>query len=437
MTEQVLIPEDFDFDQQNWLNKVAAEVVLLDYELDLQRYALRLPLSYLELILQGIVNLSYSDAVRKKFRDLCLYRNNKKLAGQAWALLQDNLDNRLLFGFCLHSRQAWNGLDLSEIRKSYLMRNVSADNIISRWFNRLSEDAPVSQIPDWVMLLDALNEDEKRGQNHHDFGDAISNCIFEKLINKSGGLPDFSIAQFMSEYELGENSALTYKLLSLLCSSEDHSADYSSLIIEASDLIACNILPWSEQSGSLFSSYLQALSPANYANKLCSNVSGSVNQDLLQRDLSSDALDKFSRWQRMYLIEQELLSNEFKLDALHNYFDDIRDVKIDIKSGVKPEENYREMLIFFDNIVVYDSTEYANEMLIFPLKLFCKNEQQIDIFEQIEARQAVLKEENEQRYSDSLIKSVREGNGSQSLRLKFVRGAALLYAKEVLEDLLG
>jgi hypothetical protein len=158
---------------------------------------------------------------------------------------------------------------------------------------------------------------------------------------------------------------------------------------------------------------------------------------LLQRDLSSDALDKFSRWQRMDLIEQELLSNEFKLDALHNYFDDIRDVKIDIKSGVKPEANYREMLIFFDNIVVYDSTEYANEMLIFPLKLFHKNEQQMDIFEQIEARQAVLKEENEQRYSDSLIKSVREGNGSQSLRLKFVRGAALLYAKEVLEDLLG
>jgi hypothetical protein len=416
MTEHVLIPENFDFDQQNRLNKVAAEVVLLDLELDLQRYALRLPLSYLELILQGIVNLSYSEAVRKKFRDLCLYRNNKKLAGQAWALLQDNLDNRLLFGFCLHSRQAWNGLDLSEIRKSYLMRNVSADNIISRWFDRLSADAPVSQIPDWVMLLDAL---------------------FEKLINESGGLPDFSLAQFLSEYELGEKSALTYKLLSLLCTSEDHSADYSSLIIEASDLIACNILPWSEQSGSLFSSYLQALSPANYANKLCSNVSGSVNQDLLQRDLSSDALDKFSRWQRMYLIEQELLSDEFKLDALHNYFDDIRDVKIDIKSGVKPEENYREMLIFFDNIVVYDSTEYANEMLIFPLKLFCKNEQQIDIFEQIEARQAVLKEENEQRYSDSLIKSVREGNGSQSLRLKFVRGAALLYAKEVLEDLLG
>jgi hypothetical protein len=237
MTEQVFIPENFDFDQQNWLNKVAAEVVLLDLELDLQRYALRLPLSYLELILQGIVNLSFSEAVRKKFRDLCLYRNNKKLAGQAWALLQDNLDNRLLFGFCLHSRQAWNGLDLSEIRKSYLMRNVSADNIISRWFDRLSADAPVSQIPDWVMLLD-LNEDEKRGQNHHDFADAISNYVFEKLINESGGLPDFSLTQFLSEYELGEKSALTYKLLSLLCTSEDHSADYSSLIIEASDLNA-------------------------------------------------------------------------------------------------------------------------------------------------------------------------------------------------------
>jgi hypothetical protein len=437
MTERVLIPGNCDFDQQHWLNTVSTEVVLLDLELDLQRYALRLPLSRMELILQGIVNCNFNEAVRIKFRDLCVYRNNKKLAGQAWALFQDNLDNRLLFDFCLRSRQAWNGLDLSGISKSCLRKNAYTDNIISRWFKRLAADTPENQIPDWVKLLDSLNEGEEMRQGHLDFGISISNCIFEKLINKSGGSPDYSLAQFMNEYELSEKSALTYELLSLLCTN----SDYSSLIIEASDLVALNILPWSEQSGSLFSSYLQVLSPAHYANQLCSDVSGSVSQDLLQRDLDSDALDKFFRWQRRYLVEQELVWHEFKLGALRNYFDDIRDVKIDNKidtnSEVEPEKNYREMLIFFDNIVVYDSTEYANEMLIFPMKLFRKNEQQMDIFEQIEARQAVLKEENEQRYSDSLIKSVREGNGSQSLRLKFVRGAALLYAKEVLEDLLG
>ncbi len=60
----------------------------------------------------------------------------------------------------------------------------------------MSADAPVSQIPDWVMLLDALNEMKKGDKIIMILLMLISNYIFEKLIIELVVCPIFHLRSF-------------------------------------------------------------------------------------------------------------------------------------------------------------------------------------------------------------------------------------------------
>lgn len=425
MNEKILEQDIHSFNENNqgWIEQVAAETHLLDSDYDIHRYSLMLPVSRIVHILNGIINPEIDDRIKLKFKNICLHRINRQLAGQAWRLLQNNLDNKILLSLCLRSRLAWEGRDYSQINRP--------DNIVGRWLERLASSSPEDEIPDWVKMLDSVLMKSNAATDSISLKDNIYTYSYDQILSRYGN-SDFSLRQYLIDFHLIEKSEYIYTLLKMICSE----ATNRELIVDIADLIEINTLPWSEQSGQLIESYLLALNPVQLSHSLCGNIFSSVDQEQLQQDIGDEALDKLFRWQRISLVEKELAENEYKIDCLSKYYDMVKNVQVKEIRNANEKIIGRNLLIFFDNIVVYDSSNRPDEFLIFPMKLFTSNEQDIDIFEEIEARQAILREESEHNYSDSLISSVKDGNGSQALCLKIIRGASLLYAKEVISILL-
>jgi len=193
---------------------------------------------------------------------------------------------------------------------------------------------------------------------------------------------DFSVKKFLDDLLLLEKSDLVYHLLlSILNNSHNH-----IIITVLSRLISRSVLPWSDRSGDLISAYLIALEPSQYDSCLCGDIMQSVSSEILIEDMSSTAYERLLSWQRISLVEEHLNSHELKRMLLAKYFDMIINVQEKEKSTGDADIIGRDLLIYYKNIVVYDKSDRPEELIIFPINLFRSNEQDIDIFVEIEAR---------------------------------------------------
>lgn len=429
MIEMALLRKNGDNHIKGWLDKVSIDIQFFVSENEYQYYSLMIPISRFESLLYGIIETDYDERTKEKFLLLCKYRINKSLISQAWILYQDNLENHFLRSLCLLSRTAWNGKDYSELY-SFQMMDISKASIVKKWVERIGEGSPEEEIPKWVRMLSS--SEKTNDISSKEFLNNLCGQLLSILLDRIE-VSDFSVKKFLDDLLLLEKSDLVYHLLlSILNNSHNH-----NIITMLSRLISKNVLPWSDRSGDLISAYLIALEPSQYDSCLCGDIMQSVSSEILIEDMSSTAYERLLSWQRISLVEEHLNSHELKRMLLAKYFDMIINVQEKEKSTGDADIIGRDLLIYYKNIVVYDKSDRPEELIIFPINLFRSNEQDIDIFVEIEARQAILREEAKNDYSDSFLRSLKEGKGSQALCLKTIRGASLLYANEVLSILLG
>jgi hypothetical protein len=376
-------------------------------------------------VLTGVADSDFDIGIRNKFSKLISYRLNRRLASYAWVLLQNNLKNVELRKLCSELELAWAGRKYAAVLQAAQVKYLPSENKMKLWLNGLTSSCDQDSIPVWVRTLSEATKIHG-SETSTGFNQLICQYLYNAYRTPKEEMPVF--ADFMTSYLLKGRSQLMYELLNHICSDQQ---DQSFAKTEAV-LISEHIIPLNSESLRLLEAYLILLEPVQYDTKLClSIVQDEELMDLADQLLDSTTLDKLYGWQQIWLAKTCLAGNKYKLESISKYFDLMKKVE------VYSDADKKALLIYFTNIVMYDDSRTLEELIVFPLVLFDTGKQALEFFDQIEARQAVLDDETQLRYSDSLIESVRAGNGSQALRLMFSKGASLLYANEVLSDLLG